>query len=60
MLTEAVQDALYVKLGELIRTARDNENIKQELLAEYLDLSRVSISNIENGKQKIRSDCPWP
>lgn len=54
MLTNEKLDALYERLGELIKTAREQADIKQELLADYLDLSRVSISNIEKGKQKIQ------
>lgn len=54
MLTEALENELYSLLGSLIKEARNNADIKQELLADYLGLSRVSISNIENGKQNIQ------
>lgn len=54
MLHNDKLDALYVRLGDLIKTAREESDVKQELLADYLDLSRVSISNIEKGKQKIQ------
>jgi transcriptional regulator with XRE-family HTH domain len=54
LLTENIQDAIYEELGKLIRAARDKANVKQETLADYLNLSRVSISNIEAGKQKIQ------
>ena len=54
LLTPEVQDALYCRLGALIRHAREKADVKQELLADYLNLTRVSISNIENGKQKVQ------
>ena len=54
MLTEDIQDAIYEELGRRIKEARNKENVNQELLATYLDLSRISISNIEAGKQKIQ------
>lgn len=54
MLNNDKLEALYEHLGDLIKTAREEQNVKQELLAEFLDLSRVSISNIEKGKQKIQ------
>lgn len=54
LLTDQKQNKLYERLGELIKMAREKADIKQELLADYLDLSRVSISNIEKGKQKIQ------
>jgi transcriptional regulator with XRE-family HTH domain len=54
LLTEDIQDAIYEELGRRIKEARNKENVNQELLATYLDLSRISISNIEAGKQKIQ------
>ena len=54
MLNNNKLETLYERLGDLIKTAREEQNVKQELLAEFLDLSRVSISNIEKGKQKIQ------
>ena len=54
LLTDQKQTKLYERLGELIRVAREKAEFKQESLADYLDLSRVSISNIEKGKQKIQ------
>ena len=54
LLTETVQDAIYEELGKRIKAAREKEGINQEVVAQYLDLSRVSISNIEAGKQKIQ------
>jgi DNA-binding XRE family transcriptional regulator len=54
LLTDDIQDAIYEELGKQIRAARVKANVKQETLADYLNLSRVSISNIEAGKQKIQ------
>ena len=54
LLTEATQDAMYEELGRRIKAARENEGINQDVVAKYLDLSRVSISNIEAGKQKVQ------
>ena len=44
----------YKNLGESIRDFRKKEKISQEILATHLGLSRISIVNIEKGKQKIQ------
>ncbi|MCW3122611.1 MAG: hypothetical protein JWQ38_2103, partial [Flavipsychrobacter sp.] len=54
MLPENIQDYFYLRLGELIKEARNKVDVKQEKLAEFLGLSRVSIVNIEQGKQKVQ------
>lgn len=54
MLTSKTQDALYVKLGEVIKEYRNKLDIKQDLLADFVGLSRISIVNIEKGKQKVQ------
>jgi transcriptional regulator with XRE-family HTH domain len=54
LLTEAIQEKIYEELGRRIKAAREKEGINQEVVAQYLDLSRVSISNIEAGKQKVQ------
>jgi transcriptional regulator with XRE-family HTH domain len=54
LLTEAIQDAIYEELGRQIKAAREKEGINQDVVAKYLELSRVSVSNIEAGKQKIQ------
>lgn len=46
------EDELYKKIGEKIFEARIKANIKQEGLAESLELSRVSVVNIEKGRQR--------
>lgn len=49
------EEKLFNKLtGQLIRNARESMDVKQEVLANYLGFkSRISISNIESGKQNI-------
>ena len=42
----------YKTLGDNIRKARKSKNITQEKLAEYVDISTVFISQIENGTGK--------
>lgn len=42
----------YQKLGEEISKLRNSRNINQEQLADFLNISRPSIGNIENGRQK--------
>lgn len=54
MFSKSDQDIFYQKLGMNIRFLRESENIKQEALANVLGLTRISISNIETGKQKIQ------
>lgn len=54
MLTNDTQKAIYTKLGENIKQYREAAKIKQELLASYIGLTRISIVNIEQGKQKVQ------
>ena len=44
----------YKNLGQSIRDFRKKEKLSQEALANYLRLSRISIVNIEKGKQKVQ------
>lgn len=53
MLTDIELNVFYKKLGENIRAARGN-NFLQEDLAKKTGLSRASIVNIEQGRQKIQ------
>ncbi len=39
-----------LKVGELVRLLRKNENLSQEQLAEKLGLSRYTITNLESGQ----------
>ena len=48
------QITFYTKLGHNIRSSREKRNLKQEAIATHLGLTRISISNIETGKQKIQ------
>jgi len=55
VLTKKEQDTLYQQLGELIKEQRNKVGVSQEDLAKYLGFSsRISIVNIENGKQKVQ------
>lgn len=42
----------YRILGEEISRLRSSRSINQEQLAEFLNISRPSVGNIENGRQK--------
>ena len=42
----------YRMLGEEISRLRSSRSINQEQLAEFLNISRPSVGNIENGRQK--------
>ncbi|HEY1046828.1 MAG TPA: helix-turn-helix transcriptional regulator [Bacteroidia bacterium] len=43
-------NAIKVHVGQLVRTWRKRENLSQEDLALKLDLSRLTIQNLEAGK----------
>jgi transcriptional regulator with XRE-family HTH domain len=49
----------YKMLGERIREARINAGLKQEAFAGFLHLSRVSIVNIEKGRQHPPIHLLW-
>jgi transcriptional regulator with XRE-family HTH domain len=53
MLTNEKVTAFYQDVGNLIRTFRKLKDINQESLAEQLGISRISLVNIENGKQRV-------
>ena len=44
---------LYRVIGAKIRDERSKKNLSQEEIARRLNLSRSSVTNIENGNQKI-------
>lgn len=46
------QSEFYIRFGENIRIKRKQINLTQEDLAWLLNISRVSINNIEAGKQR--------
>ena len=45
---------LYQAIGKKIRGARENAKLTQSELAQRVELARTSITNIENGQQKIQ------
>jgi len=45
--------AVYAELGRLVRAHRERLGLSQAALAERVGLSRTSITNIEQGRQKI-------
>ena len=44
---------VYKLVGQRIRAAREKRGLSQEKLAERVDLTRTSITNIEKGRQKL-------
>lgn len=46
------EDRFYEEVGEKIRKARIGAGVSQEVIAEYLSLTRASIVNIEKGRQR--------
>ena len=58
-MTVAEQEKFYQVLGERIRSARTQAGLKQEVFANYLNLSRASIVNIEKGRQHPPIHLLW-
>jgi transcriptional regulator with XRE-family HTH domain len=54
VLKKIEQAEFYKLLGANIRSIREGKNFKQDALATHLGFTRISISNIETGKQKIQ------
>jgi len=54
LLTSEQEQYFYRRLGELIKTARSHAGMTQLDLATFLGMSRISIVNIEAGKQKVQ------
>jgi len=46
-------DINYERIGQKIRLLRTEQGLSQEELAEYANVSRVFISNVERGKNTI-------
>jgi transcriptional regulator with XRE-family HTH domain len=44
---------VYEELGLRIRARREQRGLSQAKLAEHVELTRTSISNIENGRQHL-------
>lgn len=49
-------DTFYKKLGAKIKKLREQTGLSQEELAKFLGISRVSLSQIENGMRKISAE----
>jgi transcriptional regulator with XRE-family HTH domain len=47
-------DEIYKQMGRLIRVRRKKIEVTQEELAQRINLTRTSITNIEKGRQKIQ------
>lgn len=47
------KEAIYVLIGQRIRECRTDKNMSQEALAVKIGQSRVSIVQIERGKQRL-------
>jgi transcriptional regulator with XRE-family HTH domain len=54
VLKKVEQTEFYKRLGANIRSIREEKRFKQDALGTHLGFSRISISNIETGKQKIQ------
>jgi len=55
-LMEGRMKIFYKKLGERIRVLRDSFKLSQESVAKRLGISRVSLSQIENGERKMTAE----
>ncbi len=55
MLAKQEQDTFYNQVGVTIKSSRIKAGVKQEELSKHLGfVSRISIANIEAGKQKVQ------
>ena len=52
-------DSLYKELGRRVANARNGAKLKQAELAEQVGLTRVSIANIESGRQRPPLHLLW-
>lgn len=50
---------LYVEIGRRVRMQREDRGLTQESLAKLIGLKRTSITNVENGKQKLLVHTFW-
>jgi len=58
-MTESDQQKFYQLLGERIKIARKKAGLKQDAFAACVGLSRVSIVNIEKGRQHPQIHLLW-
>jgi len=47
------RNVFYAELGDKIRRARKSSGLTQQALASLISLTRVSVTNIEMGRQKL-------
>lgn len=52
-MTEQEQKSLYTAIGLKIKEFRQNRGFNQEAFAQLLNLTRASIVNIEQGRQRV-------
>lgn len=52
-MKEIIKESFKFQIGKKLQELRKLNNFNQEEVAKYLELSRVSIVNIEKGKQAI-------
>ncbi len=52
----SIPQRLYRLIGQRIRNLRTSQGLKQEELGRRVSLSRTSITNIEQGKQRLLAD----
>ncbi len=52
-MTELEQKSLYITIGLKIKEFRQNRGLNQEKFAKLLNLTRASIVNIEQGRQRL-------
>lgn len=48
-----MNDPIYAMFGNRVRALREEKRFTQEELARRVDLSRVSITNIERGRHRV-------
>ncbi|MBA4300485.1 MAG: hypothetical protein C0433_10350 [Cyclobacterium sp.] len=53
------EQLIYDFVASKVREFRKEQNLSQEEFSRYVDLSRVSIANIETGNQKPTLDLVW-
>jgi transcriptional regulator with XRE-family HTH domain len=58
-MSEKAEDRLYRLVGERITSARRSTGLSQSKIAKKLGLSRVSIVNIEKGRQRAPLHVLW-
>ena len=49
------RDEFYAEVGRRVRMAREAAGLTQDALADQVELSRTSVTNIEKGRQKNRA-----